>query len=350
MIAVGGPKTASEDLAPLADHPELERLQITGTVDLSDQVFAFLSQTDQLVSINLQGNRITDEGLLRLPPLSQVHSLHLASTQSTGGVLKRLRGSPLQDVSFARLTDKGAAGLREFPSLVRLNLRGSPIGSAGLQCLAPLRLLESLQLSQCRNLQDGDFTLLRDLPRLSTLDLQQTAAGDQAIAALRGLNSLRDLKIGSDALSDHGLKMIGDLVSLRTLTLGQESTRITDAGFADFWRLVNLEQLSIAGPAVSGQGFGPLAELPQLRRLYLNHRRWHGAAAQHLADMPKLTELSIGDRSAGGPNGFTDQSLLELAESRSLKKLTLYRQGTSVSEEAVMQLRTLKPEWKIDVH
>ncbi len=130
-INVGGKDIVSGDFAPLAKHPELAVLQITGTVDLDDGLLDHFRDADQLQSINLQGSKITDAGLRQLPALTKLHTLHLAGTQSTGDILAHFSRSPLREVSFANLTDQGAQQLAAFESLVRINARSSPLGAAG---------------------------------------------------------------------------------------------------------------------------------------------------------------------------------------------------------------------------
>ena len=143
---------------------------------------------------------------------------------------------------------------------------------------------------------------------------------------------------------------ISEIVSLRSLTIGDASTNISDAGFADFWRLSNLDELSLGGPAISGSGLAVLAELPKLRRLSLSPGELHAPAAVHIARCEHLIELRIGTWQGGGPQGFTDEALMKLAESPSLKKLSLHRERTQISDQAIETLRKLKPELKIDVH
>ncbi len=348
-ISVGGPGISAQDFAPLADHPEIQSLQITGTVDLSDQLLDYLRDADQLISINLQGSKITDEGLSTLPRLTTLNTLHVASTQSSGAALSRFVGSPLREVSFARLTDDGAALLTTFPTIQNLNLQGCPISSRGLDCVASLRLLENLSLAGCVNLVDTDFQALSRLTRLVNLNLSDGDAGDTAVASLRQCNSLRDLTLGSDSLTDEGMKSICEIVALQSLTLTEQATKITDIGWADFWRLVNLQTLSIHAPLVSGQGFATLVELPKLRQLNLSNRGLNDAAMKHVGQMENLSELFIGSWQSGGPQGLTDEGLLSLANSARLKKVTLLRKGTKISDEAIEKLRILKPELKLDV-
>ncbi len=330
ILSAGGDLSA-DDFAPLAKHPEIQRLQITGIPGLSDRLLNHFREAEGLISINLQGDQITDEGLMRFPKLQNLRTLHVASTRSQGLALSRFSGSSLRELSLARLTDEAAENLRGFPTVQSLNLRGSPITAAGLQHVASLRLLENLDLAGCSRLDDADFQPLSLLPHPRRIQLAETAAGDRAMAAIRGCNTLQGLSVGSRQLTDRGLKTICEMVSLREVTLSDQATEITDDGFADFWRLVNLETLTLQAPEITGRGLAPLTELPKLRRLNLSGRALSDAALGNVARMEHLEELFIGSWQEGGPTGLTDEGWLQLAKSSGLKKVTLIRSGTTVS-------------------
>jgi formylglycine-generating enzyme required for sulfatase activity len=348
-ISVGGREIESKDFAPLARHPELAVLQITGTVDLDDGLLDHFRDAEHLQSINLQGSRITDAGLRRLPALTKLQTLHLAGTQSTGEVLAHFSQSPLREVSFANLTDEGAEKLVAFSSLVAINARSSPLGRSGLQAIASLRQLQSLQLEQCENLTDQDFQLLSRLPQLDRLDLAGTQAGDLAAGSLGGLLHLRDLRIGSDALTDAGMRSLCEVVSLQALAITEQANGITDAGFTDFWRLVNLRTLEVYPQFTMSQGWATVAELPQLQRLTIRNRTLSDNAVRPIAMIANLKELTLGDWRPDGPESLTDRGLLELAAAKTLTKVNLTKAGTKVTDDGVSQLKQRRPDLDVNI-
>lgn len=330
----------------LSAHPELQTLQLTGTVELSDEFFQHLKQAQHLSSINLQGNEITDVGLAQLPALKKLEMLHIASTNSNGSCLERFTGSPLRILSLSNLNDETAQLLPAFPTLSFLNLHGSPIGAEGLKQIAQIRKLDRLELASCQNLDDQDLRVLSKLQNLQHLELQETAAGDIAVQALADATLLRRLQLGSSSLSDDGVRAIGELVSLRDLTITAEATNVSDKGLSDFWRLVNLERLNLSAPYVTGEGFGPFAELPKLRSLSLSCQQLTQTGCEHLIENESLTELTIGDNQ-GGPAGFDDQQFLTLARIPNLRRLTLHRQNTNLTDNVVESIKTQRPALQV---
>ena len=158
-LSIGGKAITSDDFAPLANQTQLQWLQITGNPDLDDGLPAHFRNAANLRSIHFQGSRITDAGVSKLAKLKSLETLHLSTSQATGVSLERFVGSPLREVSFSNLSDEGAALLREFPTLGRVNVRKSPIGRDGLDAITSCPRLASLQVEDCRGLQDDDFSI-----------------------------------------------------------------------------------------------------------------------------------------------------------------------------------------------
>ncbi len=260
----------NQTFAFLADHPELEWLQITGTSSLTDdQLFPHL-RSEKLKSIALQGDGITDAGFLQLPPQSMLQALQVSSTACQGETLSSFAGtSPLREVGFSHLTDEAAQQLATFSALQNINCERSPISGAAIQRFATLRKLTTVHLSHCSKLQDEDFAPLANLYHLRQLSVQDTAAGDATVRALAESISLQNLRLGSRNLTDQGMAQLCNIIPLRDLSITAEATEITDRSFHNFWKLTNLQSLTIQAPQVTGTGFTPLSELPQFRRLSL---------------------------------------------------------------------------------
>lgn len=286
----------NQTFAFLADHPELEWLQITGTGSLSnEQLFPHLS-SERLKSIALQGDGITDEGLLLLKPQFMLQSLQVNSTACKGETLSSFAATaPLREVGFGQLTDAGAKQLSTFPTLQIINCERSPISGTAIQQFATLRKLNMLQLSHCENLQDEDFTPLANLYHLRRLFLDGTAAGDATVDALTESISLQDLRVGSQNLTDRGMASVSNIIPLNDLSITADATKVTDHGFQDFWELANLKALIVQAPQVTGAGLTTLSELHDFQRL------------------------------------------------------SLTRSSTSITDERIQQLRQLLPDVKIDV-
>jgi sulfatase modifying factor 1 len=342
-----GTKVADADFALLANHPRLELLHLLGGPQLADGMFAYVAKHDRLEELHLDSPHITDDGLQSLAPLTRLKSLRLSGTASRGLALVRFRQSPLESFSCDRLSDEAAELLSDFPTLRELAIGGSPITGRGLTAIARLPRMQQLDLSRCSLPSDADFAVLGQLYNLAHLQVTQTAAGDRTAAALVPLNNLRELQIGSEQLSDAGLRQLCGIVPLRNVRITAEAIHVTDAGLADLWRLVNLDSLAIAAPQITGSGLATLHELPKLGWLSLAGASIEDIACEHTAKSESLTQLSLGGWQEGGPKALTDAGLLHLASAGGLKQLELFRKGTEVTDAGVAELRQRQPQLKL---
>ena len=342
-----GPNLADADFAFLAEHPELEQLQLTGTPKLSNALLAHFSQLSRLESLALDGDGITDSGLQTLPPLRGLKSLYLNGTASAGLALARFQGAPLERFSCAHLSDDGAKLLGGFPRLLDLSLAGSPVTGKGLAEIAHLSKLQRLDLTTCRKIADADFAVLGDLYELRSLSLSETAAGDLAAAGLAKLNYLRDLRIGSQQLTDSGARQLCGLVALEFIAINPEATALTDKSLVDLWRLVNLLQLEIHAPQITGGQLDSLRELPRLESLVLGAPATTNAALKNVARSSSLQRFTLGNRQAP-LTGVTEAGLLALADAKNLKQLDLINRDKTISDAALNMLRAKRPDLKVN--
>ncbi len=349
LLSNVGAKIADGDLAPVAKHPDLEMLQVNETLSLTDGVFAHLTGLKRLEFLSLQGTGITDAGLERLPALPRLKTLHLMTTRSTGAVLAKLEGAPLESASFADFRDEHAPLWRRFPRMRDLRLSGSPITGATIEEIGRMAQLTSLDLDRCARLTDADFAPLARCLLLQRLNVDKTAAGDAAAAAISGLNSLGDLRLGGPALTDAGARTLCAAVSLRSLSIQSDATSLTDEGLRDIWRLRNLQSLEIAAPGVTGSGLSALHELPDLKTLSLQSRGLTDAGLSAAAKCESLEQLTVGWWQVGGPSGVGDVGLAALGKARGLKRLELFRKNTGVSDEAIATIRTERPGLQLNV-
>jgi sulfatase modifying factor 1 len=348
ILSGTGPALTDDDLAPLADHPDLEQLQITGTPKLSDKLLLHLRNGSRLESLQLDGEGITDSGLQILPRQPRLKTLLLTGTGVQGVGLDHFEDSPLERFSCNHLTDAGARELSRFTRLRELGLSRSSLTGEACASISRLHLLNRLDLSGCRQIPDEAFAELGNLVSLRSLSLTETAAGDRAVAGLMRLNDLREIRFGSDQLSDAGVRQLCGLVSIETLGIHEQATALTDSALSDLWRLVNLHSLELAAPGITGSGLAPLGELPRLEWLSLSGPHTTDAALKHAAQSASLRRLQVGNSRTGGPAGVTDAGVLALAAAKNLKQLDLTRRTKQITDTALKELRAQRPDLTID--
>ena len=123
--------------------------------------------------------------------------------------------------------------------------------------------------------------------------------------------------------------------------------RSLEAVSADLGKLPYLEDLYLAPPAITNEGFKYLKGVTGLQRLHLNTFRLSDTAGfqitdtglAYLKDLPSLEELDLSYPSNFGQSGITDESLEIVGEMPSLRVLNLF--GTRITDDGVKHLERL---------
>jgi len=344
-----GHHPAPADYAPLARAVKLETLELSNEAGFDDAAMKHIAGLEKLRRLRLNSGSLTDGGVRELGRLKQLEQLDLRFTKVTGASLDALAGAPLQVLNVERLGDAAAAHLRQFPRLRELAGGSATLTGAGFAHLAGLRRLEILDLPNARQLTDDGFAPLARLASLRRLVATGTGLGDQGVRHLAGLNGLTELQLGSSALTDAGMRALGELVALNSLVVSQDATQVTGRGLEFFWRLHRLNYLSLHAPNLTGSGLAPLTELAELRDVQLGGPGLTDTAFPHLAGVPNLERVVIGDNQRGGPAGITADGLLRMAKAPKLKSLSVVRKGTKLSDDDVQRLKQAFGETRIQV-
>jgi serine/threonine protein kinase/Leucine-rich repeat (LRR) protein len=186
--------------------------------------------------------------------------------------------------------------------------------------------------------------------------------GDQAAAALSGLEHIKELFFNNRNVTDAGVLQISNLTTLTYVVL--DGSRVTDVGLAALKKLENLERLSMKNTAVVGPGLVAIKDMTKLRELELNGcQQCNDLAMPHLAKLTSLARLDLRktqitdaglaylrdlkslSRLEVGPR-TTDASVSVLSGLTGLKQLDL--QNTQISAAAVTKLKTALPTCQID--
>lgn len=250
--------------------------------------------------------------------------------------------------------------------------------SLGGTVVAKEDVVTQLTFKDSSKLGAAEIQAIGQLTRLKSLTLYGKAHGlnDQTVPLLANLKELESLGTDGAQLTDDGLKHLAALTNLKSASFFHLSFLMkgfTGAGFAHLKACSKLEKLTVAGMSMGDAGFAAIGGLTQLREL----RTWHTfqteAGNAHIAKLPNLTSLQLGQRLPGhgnkGPSlsdaslatvaGMTSLESLKLGEARfsvdalavlktlpKLKLLTLHE--TELTELEVERLRAILPGVKID--
>lgn len=190
-LSLGGNPISDRELTRLASLAKLTHLELWRT-GVNDNNAASLAQMTQLKHLNLAGTALTSAGLAKLRPLAGLESLDLTETQIDDSGIEVLQSFPeLQSLSLAgtNITDRALDTMANFrnrlQNLARLYLFRTRITSRGLEHIttaAPNLVYLCLSGTQ---VGDGAVRYLRELSRLSEIELYDTAITPAAISQLR---------------------------------------------------------------------------------------------------------------------------------------------------------------------
>ena len=231
----------------------------------------------------VNGGSITDETLaaLRRVPVWHVFGCAKSSGDPSANDPKRPTGVDeilSLDLSRDRISDRGLKELTVLKNLRALLLDGSHITAAGLKELASLKHLHTLGLAYNEDGPNCDTLKgLTALPSLRTLhlpgrdlDLPPEGCIDEALQTLRALNLLH--------LFDRATGPNGERVSgpEKVVALDLRDLRVTDDGLKALAVLKNLQTLRLGGTKVTAAGLKALAPLRNLRLLDFgeSHETW----------------------------------------------------------------------------
>jgi hypothetical protein len=164
-------------------------------------------------------------------------------------------------------TDADLAVLRDLPNLKQLNLNdAASVTPKGLEPLAKMRHLEVLYL-------------------------MRTPVGDKGLAHAQNVHGLRELWVEGTGITDASVPWI---VSNPKLThLDVDGAKITDRSAPHLAKLQNLEVLALRNTQITSRGLAEIARLPRLKHLYLTGTAVDDEGLRHLAEVETLETLDV---------------------------------------------------------
>jgi hypothetical protein len=341
-----------DGLVHLARIDTLRRLDLSNRDDLADDDLAFLQAMPWLTAISLaRCGGISDRGVAYLRDHQQLEQVNLQWTATGDDAIAALTGKPeLSRVLVGnRMTDTGAARLREFPALAVAGAADSFLSVSSARALTDVALASIGELKGIAALDvhmsvfgSPHYTArgvahLRGMASLEQLNFHGQLATDAVLAEIAGIPRLRHLHCQDIASGDDGFIELSARDTLEELT-GRVCPRVTDRGFAAIARLSRLRSLGAGGPRLTAAALAPFVEtatledlgpilfgddafvfigrLPRLQRLTnMYNRATTDAATRHLRDHPRLSQYS-----AFGTQ-ITDESLEILAGLPVLERL-----------------------------
>ncbi|MGV3756641.1 MAG: hypothetical protein ACO1QS_14760 [Verrucomicrobiota bacterium] len=241
-------------------------------------------------------------------------------------------------------------------------------------------LATQVTFNECSKLGEPEFKAIGQLKRLKSLTLYNNCRGldDASIHHIAGLTELESLGTDRINVTDEGLKPLAQLKNLRTASFFHTSfgkPGFTGVGFGYLKDCPKLEKMTVAGISMGDEGFAAIATIKQLKDFSTWHTYQTEAGNAHIAKLPNLKSLKLGQRlpRAGakapslsdaslpaiarmtsletlriGEARFTPQALKTLKSLPNLKQLVIYE--TDISEADMAKVRQdftgVKVDWE----
>lgn len=235
-------KLSDAGLVHFKDCKKLEVLHLLSNRDVTDEGLAHFGDCENLTSLNLADTRLSDAGLSRFRNLKNLTDLHLGAT---------------------RVTDAGLSHLKDCKNLMGLNLSQTGISDVGLVHFKDCKNLIHLGLDQTQ-VTDAGLAQFKDCKKITHLSLEQTQVTDAGLVPFQGSSNLTRVSLDSTQVTDAGLAHLKDCNNLSFLTL--RDLRVTDAAVADLANMSRLKIFSLANTRMSPRGHEQLkAALPGLK-------------------------------------------------------------------------------------
>lgn len=240
-----------EDLGRIIDAlPHPEKLIYIGlkNTDLTDAGLAALGKCTSLTRLYIDGSKIDGSGFSKLAGLS-LFFLNLTNSEVTdenlNGIVKSVGGklSTLQ-LDGSRITDEGLIVLQGVPNLAVLGVGETEVTPQGLSELMKKRRLPSLSLRDlpwkmsdlaslplgvnCRHLElsgwkigDDDLKSIPDLPALDGLYLCGCGISDAGLTELARFPWLTYVRLDQTKVTLSGVLQLAKQTTLRTVSVGR---------------------------------------------------------------------------------------------------------------------------------
>ncbi|MDR0522484.1 MAG: hypothetical protein LBH00_11630 [Planctomycetaceae bacterium] len=213
---------------------------------------------------------------------------------------------------------------------------GKELKPSVIDLLAKQSDLETLQIADYRDLNDGDVAKLAGLKKLTTLKLTNSGISDAAAKTIAdSFPDLINLDVSSNPrLTNAALKEFGKLKKLESLLL--LFCNFDELGMMSIASLPNLKTLDIRSNQVGDTGLGMIAGLPGLKNLKHRTQSVSDEGIKALSAAKNLESLLMQDFLM-----VTEQSGQYLREMEALTSLEIFR-CENFNSAGVLQLKGLK--------
>lgn len=260
--------SSKENLSNLLILPNIERIYIGRSFELTPQAWSTLAQISELQHFSVH-NSLDDEDLAQVAHLTNIKSLHLSGDN---------------------FTNAGTWFLEELTQLRQLTLENCNITDSSFDYLKNMSQLTSLTISSPNN-KVKSLHGLGQLRQLDTLTLDFRSADGLVMDEVSKLKKLRSLKLQNLRCKENEISLIGKMPRLEYLTL-KDSKFNGEPGLA-ISKIKPLRSLDISNTNISDADFVHLGKLPNIAYLNLKYTPITDASLKHLYNLKLLRNIDL---------------------------------------------------------
>ncbi len=216
-------------------------------------------------------------------------SINLSDSQGDmDSSIIRLRGLPLLsdlDLSWTKLSDKGATDLQHLPWLTVLNIQGCPVGVDGFKTVGALTNLTSLRIGDTRLANEG-----------AQQDVSMQKLTDTELDGFQQSKKLEYLYLSSFSVTDAGVsKLVAEFENLVELQIDFVSLRSTgkESAIESLSKLQYLSNLSLIKTGLDNGAIEGLAKLMALKQLNIQGTLINSEGVKRLREEDHLKDKPI---------------------------------------------------------
>ena len=205
-------------------------------------------------------------------------------------ILMRSSNLKTLDLWGNKISDEGAEILSKNTTLTSLNLYNNDISDIGVEHLSKNMTLTSLTLSQ-NDIGDLGAEHLSKITTLTSLNLFVNNIGDLGVEHLSKNTTLTSLNLYNNDISDGGAEILSKNTTLASLTLSQND--IGDLGAEHLSKNATLTSLDLSDNKIGAVGAEHLSKITTLTSLNLSDNNIGDLGAEHLSKNTTLTSLDL---------------------------------------------------------
>lgn len=311
---------------------------------LTPEIIKELKKVPKLDQVYLS-RQAQDEGLglLMTVPLK---GLVLSSSEVSGAGLEKISQHPhlrtLNIYNCKNIDDRALHWIARMPTLESLMLRNAPVTDVGVkQFISDVAVrgqLKSFRLTYCPQVTNEALQQVHQIPSLETLALDHNPKlTGELLVPIAKISTLKQLDLDEIPLSEDQLPNLLQLPNLESLSLAysQRESPLTDKSLDVLGQLTKLQSLSIDKAQISDSGAAQLANLDQLEHLGLSYTPIGDATLEHVGNAcTKLKRIALRGTKV------SDAGMKHVGKMKQLEWLWLDK--TDVGSEGISHLKPLK--------